>query len=377
MVVSRFVSRLSSQKQAPPKQATQAPLGNWTRQQFLKTAGLGLLGMLLQPPGADAFQVSGTTAKSSHQGENLSRQDFSHQNLKRENFIDTILLDTNFTGSNLSHADFSSTKPLLVGSTTIGNGTRFTQATLNHTKFHGSYFYQADFTGIKGHGMDFQGAYLLRCYFASPSNTEKTVLKDPIFENAQIPGSKFQGTEIIGTGRFRGVSGTYVDFEGATIEKGDFQNAFLIQSTFNLAKLQGIDFTNAILVESLFKGADLQQASFIGADLRHASFGDPEKDQDYPALLQGAKLDGADLRGADIRNIQFDGQASFKGAKYNEETKFPENFGDPQAHGMTFISGGTFLTGKNPVTEGYTRLKESLALARKAGLLDMNHNGLA
>lgn len=45
-----------------------------------------------------------------------------------------------------------------------------------------------------------------------------------------------------------------------------------------------------------------------------------------------ARLDGADLRSASLRHSRLDG-ATFKGARYNDKTRFPDGF-EPAAMGM-------------------------------------------
>ncbi|MBN1217360.1 MAG: pentapeptide repeat-containing protein [Anaerolineae bacterium] len=79
------------------------------------------------------------------------------------------------------------------------------------------------------------------------------------------------------------------DFNGVTVQKGNFSKKRLV----------GIIFEGATLMECDFSESILQRASFSAANLRGANF--------RRANLAKANLKGADFRGADLRAVDLSG----------------------------------------------------------------------
>lgn len=143
------------------------------------------------------------------------------------------------------------------------------------------------------------------------------------------------------------------NFERATLDLSTFANARGAKANFKLinctgasfayAKLMGANFTEAKLRNSGFNEADLTGAILDGARLEGVSF--------QGAKLIGASLKGAvgisdvtkadftnaDLRGADISSAKdYSGKsATFKGALYDNATRFPQGL-DPDLAGAVF-----------------------------------------
>jgi uncharacterized protein YjbI with pentapeptide repeats len=131
-------------------------------------------------------------------------------------------------------------------------------------------------------------------------------LRDAVFDGLVLEGATFDDT--------------------CDLAHASFRNTDLYWGRFFLANLEGADFEGADL-----RGADMERCVLRGANLRRANLGRGA----LGPQASGANLDEADLRGADLTYANLDG-ASFRNAKYDVNTRFPENF-DPTQHEMILV----------------------------------------
>lgn len=126
------------------------------------------------------------------------------------------------------------------------------------------------------------------------------------------------------------------------LSQAKFPKKPLSEVDFSQADLSGVDLSGidilegtlseATLPEADFRGANLWRANFIGADLRGADFRDANL---YGIKLLNADLAGADLRGANVASAEDD---TFRGATYDDRTKWPSEEFDPASYGAVLTS---------------------------------------
>jgi hypothetical protein len=177
-----------------------------------------------------------------------------------------------------------------------------------------------------------------------PGNVQQAV------ELAQTLGIKFDGEKVP----------SYVLAEGKTLPeylklaedlnltvKNEFGNlpAFSSQSKIDFTdadlgsvefprglNLRGVSFSNANLRDSVLEGLDLRGVDFSTSEIGWNSF---------------AK---SDLRGANLDFGPVPNNVSWRGAKYNDSTKFPKGF-DPVAEGMIKVDDDVASSIKAPETD--------------------------
>lgn len=113
----------------------------------------------------------------------------------------------------------------------------------------------------------------------------------PNFNGADLSGLNLSFTHLV-RADLTGANLTEVDMSGANLTFADFRQTNL---------------SEALLIRANFSGADLSGAYLGGADL-------------FRADLIWADLRGTDLSDADLQ------EANLRAAKYNEHTKWPEDF---------------------------------------------------
>lgn len=128
-----------------------------------------------------------------------------------------------------------------------------------------------------------------------------------------------------------------VDLQSAKLEGANLPEIQLSKANMEKVTLTGATLTGALLNETQLKNARLERAQLSNANLYNAILA--------WADLRGATLTNANLIGADLRCAQLQGAdlqvikpgelegAKFKGATYDELTKFPDGF-DMYARGM-------------------------------------------
>ncbi len=133
-----------------------------------------------------------------------------------------------------------------------------------------------------------------------------------------------------------GVSFEGADFNHANLRNSSFVHCRIIMQNVNMegADLTGVCLSGVDFEDSNFSGANLNdaevyQVDFIGVDFQDARLGFEAQGRIF---MDNANLCGADL--TQLKNIG--GVYSWRGAKYDSSTLWPENF-DPNYHGMILI----------------------------------------
>lgn len=139
-------------------------------------------------------------------GKDFTGADFSGSTIKNVKFAGTKLSNSKFIGSSLDNVYFSGSTDLTFA--------KFTNSNLVSTFFVDSDLRFANFTGMMGNNLDFQGN-----------------LEGIIFDNVDIRESFFSGN----------------------LKQSKFRNAKVIDSTFSESVIFGSDFTSSILTNSKFK----------------------------------------------------------------------------------------------------------------------------
>ncbi len=128
------------------------------------------------------------------------------------------------------------------------------------------------------------------------------------------------------------------------LEEASLQRAFLVAAHLAQAQLQGAHLEEARLLGANLSGANLTGAYLDNTQMQWASM--------LTANLQGASLRGARLIGVDLLSANLSGAdlsdadledahlswARLRGAKYNDRTRWPEDF-DHIAAGVVKIEG--------------------------------------
>lgn len=140
------------------------------------------------------------------------------------------------------------------------------------------------------------------------SNFSDAICVETRFERASLKKVNFKGANLNNAGWAR-ANCTEADFTGCT------GNIYFQYSNMTQANLEGVKFSVGYQVN--FKNANLKKAKFDG--------------HDSACIFAGADLRGANLRGFHITP----GGKLLKGAFYNDDTAFPDNF-DPKEAGMIF-----------------------------------------
>ncbi|MDX1612808.1 MAG: pentapeptide repeat-containing protein [Candidatus Promineifilaceae bacterium] len=146
----------------------------------------------------------------------------------------------------------------------------------------------------------------------------------------------------------RGADMRHVDLTGSDLSQTDLSNAGLGWARLNEANLSRARLEKANAVGAELRGADLsyceaQRIILNGANLTRAKLhqADLRRADLNWAVLTGADLSQADLRGAnlgwaDLSEANLD-KAKLDKARYNEHTKWPEEFDAPAAGAIVVI----------------------------------------
>lgn len=134
----------------------------------------------------------------------------------------------------------------------------------------------------------------------------------------------------------------YLDFEGVSLPRvlldsshwtfvnassANFLQANISSSAIYLSDFIGTDLSYATIINTTFRGSKLIGAKLTFAKILNTKF--------YSTHLIGADLSNTTLYCSDFSRVSLLA-ASFSNAKYNSETKFPENF-DPEMHNMVLV----------------------------------------
>ena len=304
---------------------------------------------------------------------------FSGASLKKASFKGANVEGVNFDGADLSGADMRGT----VGSA------RYWDTNLTDTNFEGVTFCPnfrcncrganfkksiigGNISGGDFNKVNFSGANLRR---ASGLERPDNILKGAIYDDdTAFP----EGFDPKSAGM---VPAKVADGVPAVAEapKGkDYHDQDLSGKSFASGVLNGADFSDATLKTVVFSDASLKRASFKGANVAGANFGGADltgadmrgtvgaarywdtnlTDTNFEGVTFGphfrCKCRGANFKksvisgyisGGDFNKVNFSGanlrkasglqqpDNSFKGAVYDDDTAFPEDF-DPKAAGM-------------------------------------------
>jgi uncharacterized protein YjbI with pentapeptide repeats len=159
-----------------------------------------------------------------------------------------------------------------------------------------------------------KGARLDEVKFDKPIPMQRIELSE-----ASLPAAELPGIDL-----------TRAQLQKANLEKANLKDATLTKAQLDSAVLRGAKVTDAFL-----EGATMPNALMTNADLRGSRFTNSSL---KGADLANANLDNADLTGADLRDVNFTGATLsattiLKNARYNQKTKFPENF-NPDGKGL-------------------------------------------
>lgn len=158
-------------------------------------------------------------------------------------------------------------------------------------------------------------------------------------------------------------------FANCDLREALFHNQDLRGSDFRQANLQATRMGGADCREALFRGADLSGAFLSGGKFLQADFSDARccnaamRNADLRgAIFSRSNLSNVDFLFADLRHVDLSSAnlagANFFRARYNEQTRFPDNFTIDSAWRMTW-------KGAVPREPGYVKncsLEELLAL---------------
>ena len=160
----------------------------------------------------------------------------------------------------------------------------------------------ADFTGANLQDVDLLQAVIPRGRF------DLARMNDALANNANLRGASFLDAEL------RGLEAAGVDFAGALLAYADFTDADLYDANMPRAAIEGADFSRAKLVM-----ADLQRVSTA-----------PESGEGPPQTsFDEADLTCAELHGADLRGSTGLDTAVLDRVRYDESTRWPDEFVPP------------------------------------------------
>ena len=151
-------------------------------------------------------------------------------------------------------------------------------------------------------------------------NLSNANLRNAILTEVKLIKANLIDAKLIGT-----------DLTDANLSGADLINANLSGADLINANLTGTDLTDAKL------GANLTDANLTGADLTRANLTHAVDGINFTVMKFGADLHNTDLTsatlyGTNLEKAQNYDTAIFKGAKYDEDTKFPPDF-DPEKAG--------------------------------------------
>jgi uncharacterized protein YjbI with pentapeptide repeats/ABC-type phosphate transport system substrate-binding protein len=287
---------------------------------------------------------------------NLDQVDFSRADLTGMNLNRSSLNGTNLTGAQLIGADLRET--LLSGALFI------------NTNLSGAQFSKADLTGAALTTSDLSAANFSETRLVN-SNLSRLNLSGAFMDEAQMAGINLERANLAGAQISR------ADLSSANLQETDLRGAWinlsrLISADLRFANLSGAsligsDLTGARLNGAWLVGANLVGANFRGADLRGADLSQAILIA-TPALVAQEKMIDSQLRTmseAQWKKLAL-GNTILDGARYNEQTRFPQGFTPPNS--MIYLSASK-ETAVVPATPGDTRLLLRVAGSGNAALI--------
>ena len=167
-------------------------------------------------------------------------------------------------------------------------------------------------------GKHLQGAELTRAHlkeaYLDSTNLEDANLDGANLESAYLGGASLRVASLAGA-TLGGASLVRANFEGAFLREADLEGVMLWGATLENANAVSASLQHADLGSVNAEGANFAGANLHGANLRRAKL--------RVAILRNADLRNANLWEADLRGADLDG------AKYGEQTRWPEGFSPP------------------------------------------------
>lgn len=239
---------------------------------------------------------------------NINNIDFSKSNFADSFLEDTIFASVNFTKADLEDAKFERCN---------FQHTRFDEANLKGTMFKDSNLIGANFEDCDLNQTKFDG---LCIYDATTEFPEGFKPEDNVFLKKLEIGANLSNT-VMKKIKLRGE-----DMAGyeANLEKVNFTKADLSEAIMTDLNMKDCKFKKAYMREAVLSGSDLENADFRKANLEGVNFSN--------TTSKNTKLKGANFAWANLNKSITDG-ADFTGAKYSDDTIFPEGF-DPVSRGM-------------------------------------------
>lgn len=189
----------------------------------------------------------------------LSKADFSEQDLRNVNLHNARLQGVNFCNTNLDNADLSES---------YLKETTFQVAKLNNANLRKAIIDSTWFESVDLSGANLEEAICRVSYFSKPVYFFDAKLVEANLSKAQL-------------------------------EMADFSIANLTRANLDHADLVGCDFGQANLIGATLRNSQLNNVNFSGANLNEAIL--------TGANLSKTNLSNADLKGADLRNVNLDG----------------------------------------------------------------------
>lgn len=277
-------------------------------------------------------------------GEHLGAVDWNNQDRKSVVLIQSVARQSNLDQVDFSQADLT--------------GINLARASLNGANLTGAQLIGADMRETTLSGAVFVNTNLSGAVLAHADMTGVALTTSDLsavnFSEARLVNSNLNGMNLAGAymdeAQMAGIQLEHAYLPGAQISKSDLSGANL-----RYADLRGVWINLTILVSADLRGANLAGASMIGSDLTGAYLNEAVL---VGANLVGANLRGADLRGADLRQTilvatpelvarekMIDpelramsesqwkelalGDTVLEGARYDDQTRFPQGFTPP------------------------------------------------
>ncbi len=245
-------------------------------------------------------------------GLDLSDQNYAGLDLRGCNFEGATLNRTSLKGATLRDASFSSAA---LGATDLRDadctGANFSLARLTGTKGQGANFTDASFDQAVLHKCDLTGSKLrnatgkmIMAYRAilddvdaegatfEKGSFDEMSMKGVSFKKATLPFTLFRNVEL-GGARFDGAELPNTAFFKCDLAKSVFFGARGDTTNFKDTSLRGADASYAAFPASMFMGVDAVAAKFDATDMPRVRF--------YRAALRDASFDQANLLYADMR----------------------------------------------------------------------------
>lgn len=244
-------------------------------------------------------------------GSDLSGIDLAGSNLKSADFSQAKLIGANLENTYLSGAIFNGTD--LTGASLISadlTGAVLTSSRLTSVKFDRSRLINADLSQL-----DLAGSYMIEATMTG-CKLNRANLAGSLLDKADLSGADMR----------------YTDLHGAWINLGMLVGATLHDADLSGASLIGADLTGANLNRASLAGANLVGAVLRGVDLRGADLRDAELIA-TAELLDRKNLDDDEL--TRLSEAQWNklalGNAILDGARYDNQTLWPEGFTPPSS----------------------------------------------